>query len=111
MTFHQALTSVIRNFVTNMLLPLDLMLWSPFSSLRQVGQGQAALRKHFERMIDEKRAELEAEGSVRPEISTDLLSALVASQIEREKQEGQGLSFSDIVGNVCQYPKYSIHRG
>ncbi|ORY34740.1 cytochrome P450 [Naematelia encephala] len=105
--FPEALHSVEDSLAAQLLLPQWFMTYSPSSYLRRCAKAQRSLVFHIKQMIASRQAKLTAEHAaldknekVKP--PTDLLGALVASQIDVQRDQGmeKGLSESEIVGNI-----------
>lgn len=69
---------------------------------------------HIKRLIARRRKEIESERSNLPrgekiKPPTDLLGALVASQLNAEASGGKGLSAEELLGNVCELSA-TVHR-
>lgn len=91
------------------------MTYSPFAYLRRCAKAQRSLVHHIKTMLKTRREELNHEREVLPagekvKAPTDILGALVASQMEVEdearmgKGEGKivGLTDKEVFGNTCK---------
>ncbi|WWC65845.1 uncharacterized protein I303_108467 [Kwoniella dejecticola CBS 10117] len=113
MPFEESLFTVEQSVLLQIVLPAWLMRTLPVTRLQKYWRARVAFLKHLERMYFEKRAQLEhdsvgSEGK-EDQVPTDLLGALVHSQLSTEQearlQGGDGtvagLMKSEIIGNMC----------
>jgi hypothetical protein len=81
-------------------------------SVRYLGKAQRSLLHHFHSVVNAKRSEIESirlhsAPGVRVTPPSDILGAIVSSQIDTEDEaKGDrrvGLSFKEIIANICEF--------
>lgn len=117
MPFPEALHTVELSMITQLMFPLWALDHFPAAGVRRLGKAQRSLVHHLKTMIANKREELEAIEADLPagekmKPPTDLLGAIVASQMKVEEEaraetgsKVAGLTAEETVGSVCEYTR------
>ncbi|WVN86833.1 uncharacterized protein L203_102007 [Cryptococcus depauperatus CBS 7841] len=116
MPFMEALQTVEKSIVSQLLVPLWILQFFPLASVRRMGQAQVDFKAHLYKMYHKKRAELQCleedfklcDEKMKP--PTDIYGALVHSQMNHEAEEKLkdpenkskivGLTEKEIIGNM-----------
>nr|ODN95640.1 hypothetical protein L204_04181 [Cryptococcus depauperatus CBS 7855] len=114
--FMEALQTVEKSIVSQLLVPLWILQFFPLASVRRMGQAQVDFKAHLYKMYHKKRAELQCleedfklcDEKMKP--PTDIYGALVHSQMNHEAEEKLkdpenkskivGLTEKEIIGNM-----------
>ncbi|KAH9904074.1 cytochrome P450 [Xylariomycetidae sp. FL2044] len=108
MPFYEALHEVEESIFLQLLLPLWFMEYSPLPSLRRLGKAQRSMLYHLKKMIAARRSQFSLANGGKTQGASDLIGALVASQMQEEmnisssndKTSSSGLTEQEVIGNI-----------